>query len=135
MDGTLGMRGPRGVGRDGDEPVTRPARIGRRALLLAALVCTTCSACAGLPSWEAERDADLFNKSTGDVVTYVSLSRHGDGERHREDLTLPGDATSLTLGGGCMTGWWVQRATGAPIRLDKICPGDKVTVTDDAIDQ
>jgi hypothetical protein len=115
--------------------VTISAWLGRRALLLAALVCTTCSACAGLPGWEAERDASLFNKSSGDVITYVSLSRHGEGERHREDLTLSGDATSLTLGGGCMTGWWVQRATGAPIRLDKICPGDKITVTDDAIDQ
>jgi hypothetical protein len=69
---------------------------------MAALVSLVCTACTGLPGYEADMDADLYNKSTGAVVTYVIF--HGDGEHHQEDRTLPGDATPLALGGSCMTG-------------------------------
>jgi hypothetical protein len=112
--------------------VTRPARIGRRALLLAALVCTTCSACAGLPGWETEMDADLYNKTSGDLLSYTKTYT---GRRIQETTVVSGDAESLSLGGACTSAWWIQRAAGPPIRLDKICPGDKITVTDDAIEQ
>lgn len=111
--------------------MTLLAGIGRRALLLA-LVCTTCAACAGLPGWEAEMDADLYNKTSGDLVSYTKTYT---GTRIQEITIVAGDAALLSLGGGCTNAWWVQRATGPPVRLDKVCPGEKITVTDDAIDQ
>ena len=131
MDDTRGIHGPRGVYRDEAAHVTLLAWIGRRALL-PALVCTTCTACAGLPGWEAERDADLYNKTSGELLSYTKTDT---GRRIQETTIVAGDAASLSLGGACTSAWWVQRATGPPVRLDKICPGDKITVTDDAIDQ
>jgi hypothetical protein len=107
------------------------AWIGRRALLLA-LVCTTCSGCAGLPGWEVEMDPDLYNKTSGELLSYTKTDT---GRRIQETTIVAGDAASLSLGGACTSASWVQRATGPPVRLDKICPGDKITVTDDAIDQ
>jgi hypothetical protein len=112
--------------------VTLSAWIGRRALLLAALVCTTCSACAGLPGYEAEMDADLYNKTSGELLSYTKTYA---GTRVLETTIVSGDAASLSLGGTCSDAWWVQRAGGPPVRLDEICPGDKITVTDDAIHQ
>jgi hypothetical protein len=88
MDDTRGIHGPRGVYRDEAAHVTLLAWIGRRALL-PALVCTTCTACAGLPGWEAERDADLYNKTSGELLSYTKTDgaahpgNHDRGRRRR----------------------------------------------------
>ena len=98
---------------------------------VASAVCLGVAGCTALPGLEDELDATLINESGVKVTSFKADSPTGD--RWRDLTTEPGGNATLSLGGDCETGWWVERRGADPVALDELCPGDEVTVTGNAI--